>query len=77
LNKAVISSGIKSALAEHSTDSSRRALLNNVNILDKKPRHWDRFTREETGIELRRYNRKEEDGTSLSRSWKPLIHSLK
>jgi hypothetical protein len=44
----VISSGIKSALAGHNTNPSRRILLNNVNILDKKSRCWDWFIRKET-----------------------------
>jgi hypothetical protein len=78
INKiAVISNGIKSRLMENSTDPSRRILLNNASILDKKSRCRDRLTRDETEVELRRYNRMREDGISLSRSWKPLNHSQK
>jgi hypothetical protein len=77
MTTTIISNGIKSALAEHSTHSSRRILLNNASILDKKSRRRERLARDETEMELSRCNRKREDRISLSRSWKPLIHSQK
>jgi hypothetical protein len=43
----------------------------------QKSRRRDRLIREETQFELHTVNTNKEAGFSLSRSWKPSIHSLK
>jgi hypothetical protein len=53
-------------MAEHSTDLGHRILLNR-----------DCLKREAKEIKLHPSSMTREEGFSLSRSWKPLIHSLK
>jgi hypothetical protein len=43
----------------------------------KKPKHTDQLIREEIKIELCPNNMNQEDGFSISRSWKSFIHSLR
>jgi hypothetical protein len=67
----------KSAVAEHSTNLGHRIQLQDNSILSTKFRYMDRIIREATEIELHPDNMITKDGLSLSRSWKPLVHSLK
>jgi hypothetical protein len=51
--------------------------LQDTTILSTKPRDWDRIIREAIEIELHPNNMNKDDGFCLSKSWKPLIYSLK
>jgi hypothetical protein len=67
----------KSAVAEHGIDHGHRIQFHNSSILAMKTRYMDRIVREATEIELHPYNINREGGFCLSKSWKPLIGSLK
>jgi hypothetical protein len=67
----------KSAVAEHSIDQGHRIQFDNPSIPATKTRYMDRIFREAIEIELHPYNIKREGGFCLSKSWKPLIGSLK
>jgi hypothetical protein len=67
----------KSTIAEHSIDQGHRIQFNNSSILASKTRYIDRIVREATEIELHPYNINREGGFCLSKSWRPLISSLK
>jgi hypothetical protein len=67
----------KSAVAEHSIDQGHRIQFHNASILATKTRYMDRIVREVIEIELHPYNINKEGSFSLSKSWKPLIGSLK
>jgi hypothetical protein len=64
-------------MAEHGTNLGHWILLNDTNILAKKSRHMERIIRKATEIQLYPNIINREDDLSLSRSWKPLIHTLK
>jgi hypothetical protein len=67
----------KSAVAEHGISRGHRIQLQDTMILSTRSRYMDRLTKEAIEIELHPNNLNREDGLSFSRSWKPLIHSLK
>jgi hypothetical protein len=67
----------KSAVAELSFNLDHHNQLQDTTILSTKSRYMDRMIREANEIELHLNNMNREDGLRLSRSWKPLIHSLK
>jgi hypothetical protein len=67
----------KSAKAEHSIDYGHRIQSQNSSILATKTRYMDRIVKEVIEIELHPYNINSEGGFYLSKSWKPLIGSLK
>jgi hypothetical protein len=67
----------KSTVAEHSIDQGYRIQFHNASILATKTRYMDRTVREANEIELHPYNINREGGFCLSKSWKPLIVSLK
>jgi hypothetical protein len=67
----------KSAVAEHSIDHGHRIQFHNSSILATKTRYMDRIVREVIEIEFHPYNINREDGFCLSKSWNPLIGSLK
>jgi hypothetical protein len=66
----------KSAIAEHSIDQGHHIQFHNSSIATKT-RYTDRIVREAVEIELYSYNINREGGFCLSKSWKPLIGSLK
>jgi hypothetical protein len=67
----------KSAIAEHSIAQGHRIQFHNSSILATKTRYMDRTVRDAIEIELHPYNISREGGFCLSKSWKPLIGSLK
>jgi hypothetical protein len=67
----------KSAVAEHSIDQGHRIQFHNSSILATKIWNSDHIVREAIEIELHPYNINREGGFCLSKSWKPLIGSLK
>jgi hypothetical protein len=67
----------KSAIYEHSIDQGHHIQFHNSSILAMKTRYMDRIVREAIKIELHPYNINREGGFCLSKSWKPLIGSLK
>jgi hypothetical protein len=67
----------KSAIAEHSINQGHRIQYHNSSILATKTRYIDCIVREAIEIELHPYNINREYGFFLSKSWKPLIGSLK
>jgi hypothetical protein len=67
----------KSAVAEHSVDLGHPIQFHNTSILATETQHMDRIVREAIETELHSNNMKREVGFCLSKSWKPLIFSLK
>jgi hypothetical protein len=63
--------------AEHSIDHRHNIQFHNSSILATKTRYMDCIVREATEIEFHPYNINREGGFCLSKSWKPLIGSLK
>jgi hypothetical protein len=67
----------KSAIAEHSIDQGHCIPFHNSSIFATKTRYTDRIVKEAIDIELHPYNINREGGFCLSKSWKPIIGSLK
>jgi hypothetical protein len=64
-------------MAEHSIHWDHHIQLQNTSILAKKSRYMGQIIREATEIECHPNNINREDGFSLSKSWNPIIHTLK
>jgi hypothetical protein len=67
----------KSAVAEHSIDQEHPIQFHNSSILATKTRYMNRIVREAIEIGLHPYNIDTRGRLCLSKSWKPLIGSLK
>jgi hypothetical protein len=67
----------KSPVAEHSVNQGHRIQFHNSSTLTTKTRYMDRIVREAIEIQLHPCNINRESGFCLSKSWKPLIGSLK
>jgi hypothetical protein len=67
----------KLVIAEHSINQGYCIQFHNSSVLAMKTIHMDHIVREAIEIELHPYDINREGGFCLSKSWKPLIGSLK
>jgi hypothetical protein len=64
-------------MAKHSVNIGHKILQYDIKILVKQHKHVNRNIREAIMIEIHPSNINRADVFPLSRSWKPLIHTLK